>query len=288
MCGICGKLTFDPEVNVDPELLERMMCAIAHRGPDGRGTYASGPIGLGHTRLAIIDLNTGAQPISNEDETVWVVYNGEIYNFPTLRERLLQKGHHFRSTTDSEVLVHLYEEYGPMFVAHLQGMFAFALWDTRQSLLMLARDRVGIKPLYYANTGKALVFGSEIKALLADPDVRCVIDPQSIDKFLTHLCLPGPETLWKGILKLDPGWYLLARQGRIVREQYWDLRFGPTDTWRSLDEAAEALYQLTKQTVRDHMISDVPVGFLLSGGVDSTVVLSCAATETAKQLPPSP
>src|SRR5262249_17533077 len=159
------------------------------------------PVGLGHTRLSIIDLTTGAQPISNEDKTVWIVYNGEIYNFPKLRKELVEMGHKFQSTTDTEVIVHLYEEYGVKSLSLLQGMFAFGLWDEKDKTLLLARDRVGIKPLYYTNTGKALVFGSEIKALLANREVKCQIEPQSIDKFLTHLCLPGKETLWKSIYK---------------------------------------------------------------------------------------
>ena len=261
-----------------------MMNALSHRGPDGRGTYASGPVGLGHTRLAIIDLNTGAQPISNEDNTIWVVYNGEIYNFPALRDELIKQGHRFRTTTDTEVIVHLYEEYGVDCLSRLRGMFAFALWDERERTLLLARDRVGIKPLYYTHTGKALIFASEIKALLVDPGVVCEADPQSIDKFLTHFCLPGRETLWKGIHKLEPGHYLLVKGKEIRQKQYWDLRFQSRNGWKSMDDAADELYHLTKQTVRDHMISDVPVGFLLSGGVDSTIVLSCAATETSKKI----
>jgi asparagine synthase (glutamine-hydrolysing) len=284
MCGICGKLQYDPEASVDPELLDRMICAISHRGPDGRGTYISGPIGLGHTRLSIIDLTTGAQPISNEDKTLWVVYNGEIYNFPQLRQELLERGHHFQSTTDTEVIVHLYEEYGVKSLSLLRGMFAFALWDEKDKTLLLARDRVGIKPLYYTNTGKSLVFGSEIKALLVNGEVKCQIEPQSIDKFLTHLCLPGKETLWKGIFKLEPGFYLLARSGQLKLGKYWDLRFEQSNRWRSFGDATDELYHLTKKTIRDHMISDVPIGFLLSGGVDSTIVLSCAATETSEKI----
>lgn len=283
MCGICGKLQFNPETPVDPALLDRMMSAISHRGPDGSGKYHTGPVGLGHTRLAIIDLHTGAQPICNEDQTVWIVFNGEIYNYPQLREELLQKGHQFRSTSDTEVIIHLYEEYGVASLSRLQGMFTFAIWDEKDQTLFLARDRVGIKPLYYVDTGKALIFGSEIKAILADPDVKCEVDHQSVDKFLTHFCLPGRETLWKGILKVEPGHYLLARKGRYEIKKYWDLHYEPKP-WNSFEEAAEALYELTKKTVREHMISDVPVGFLLSGGVDSTIVLSCAATETDKKI----
>ena len=158
MCGICGKLYFDPGQKVNGELVDRMMGAISHRGPDGEGKYLSGSVGLGHTRLAIIDLSTGDQPMTNENKTMWLVYNGEIYNFHELREELIRKGHAFRSTSDTEVIIHLYEEYGPDCATRLRGMFAFALWDDVEKTLFLARDRVGIKPLYYANTGEALVF----------------------------------------------------------------------------------------------------------------------------------
>ncbi len=284
MCGLCGRLDFHRNARPDSAFLDRMLDRISHRGPDGRGTYICGPIALGHTRLAIIDLNTGAQPISNEDGTLWLVYNGELYNYQDLRNELLQKGHVFRSTSDTEVIVHLYEEYGTNCLSRLRGMFAFALWDEKKQALFLARDRIGIKPLYYTNTGRAIVFASEIKALLADPDVTTEVDYQSIDKFLTHLSLPGKETLWKGVYKLEPGHYLLATNSTIELKRYWDLHFSPSNGSRSFGDAAEELYHLTRKTVRDHMISDVPIGFLLSGGVDSTVVLSCAALETTEKI----
>jgi asparagine synthase (glutamine-hydrolysing) len=283
MCGICGKLQFRNGFQVEKSILNKMMDAITHRGPDGRGSYTSGPVGLGHTRLSIIDLNTGAQPMCNEDKTVWIVFNGEIYNFPELRDQLAKKGHIFSSATDTEVIIHLYEEYGVECLQYLRGMFAFAIWDEKDRSLFLARDRVGIKPIYYSNTGTSFIFGSEIKVLLADPEVRCEVFLPSIDKFLTHLCLPGKETLWKNIYKLEPGHYLFWRGGKLVQKEYWDLRFTPVSNLDDLGEASEALYGLLKETVRDHMISDVPVGFLLSGGVDSTVILSCAAAETNKR-----
>ncbi|MCX8089450.1 MAG: asparagine synthase (glutamine-hydrolyzing) [Verrucomicrobiae bacterium] len=284
MCGICGKLVFEREARVEPALIEGMMEALAHRGPDGRGKYLDGPVGLGHTRLAIIDLSTGDQPMCNEDRSVWLVYNGEVYNFPELRAELMARGHVFRSTTDTEVIVHLYEEFGEQCLERLRGMFAFALWDAKRQQLLLARDRVGIKPLYYVNTGRALLFASEIKALLADPAVRCEVNPQSVDLFLTHLCLPGGDTLWKGIQKLPPGHYLLVRGGQLTVRQYWDLPFHGRNGSPRFEEASEQLHALIRRTVRDHMISDVPVGFLLSGGVDSTVVLSCAAQETGQRI----
>lgn len=284
MCGICGKLYYDPVAEVSSDLLKRMMEVISHRGPDGEGKFLSGPVGLGHRRLAIIDLNTGAQPMTNEDGTVWIVFNGEIYNFPELRRELLAKGHRFSSTTDTEVIIHLYEEYGVDCLSRLRGMFAFALWNKKDQTLFLARDRVGIKPLYYTDTGDALLFASEIKSLLADPAVRREVDPQMVDRFLTFLYPAGRETLFQGIFKLDPGHYLLVKNGRVIRRQYWDLHFKPNESPANFNEAADRLRELVSQTVKDHMISDVPVGILLSGGVDSTAILGCAVQETQKRI----
>ena len=284
MCGICGKLQYDPEARVSPDLLQRMTDAIVHRGPDGEGKYLSGPVGLGHRRLAIIDLHAGAQPMCNEDGTLWIVFNGEIYNFPELRRTLLAWGHRFSSSTDTEVILHLYEEYGVDCLSHLRGMFAFALWDNRERTLFLARDRVGIKPLYYTDTGSALLFGSEIKSLLADPAVPREVDPQMVDRFLTFFYPAGCETLFRGILKLDPGHYLLVKNGRVLRRQYWDLQFERNGSPPDFKEASDELHGLVMQTVQDHLISDVPVGVLLSGGVDSTAILACAAQGSAARI----
>lgn len=284
MCGIAGKLNFDGQESVDPALIQRMTDVIAHRGPDGEGQHVTGSVGLGHRRLSIIDLNTGTQPMCNEDGTVWIAFNGEIYNFPELRDELVAKGHKFKSSTDTEVIVHLYEELGAESVARLQGMFAFAIWDKRSQLLLLARDRVGIKPLYYVNTGRALLFGSEIKSLLVDPSVGRRISARGIDRFLTYYYLPGNETLFEGIYKLDPGHYLTVRNGRITKRQYWDLNFEMSSRWTSFDDAVEALQELLRSTVKNHMISDVPVGVLLSGGVDSTGVLRYAAEQTNDRI----
>ena len=195
MCGICGKLIFDRAASVPPALLKAMADAIHHRGPDDEGYYTSGPVGLGFRRLSIIDLSTGHQPISNEDGTVWIVFNGEIYNYLELRQLLLAKGHVLKTKTDTEVIVHLYEEFGAGCVEKLRGMFAFAIWDDRSKVLFLARDRVGIKPLYYWLSDHSIIFGSEIKAIMADPEVRREVDPAMIDRFLTFLYVPGEETL---------------------------------------------------------------------------------------------
>ena len=246
-------------------------------GPDDDGYFVSGQVGLGFRRLSIIDLSTGHQPISNEDGSAWVVFNGEIYNYRELRESLLTKGHVFKTQTDTEVIIHLYEEYGESCVERLRGMFAFCVWDERRKVLMLARDRVGIKPLYYSLTGDSLVFGSEIKALLADPDVEAEVVPAMIDRFLTFHYVPGEETLFRNIRKLAPGSCMVVKDGKARVRQYWDLDFSPSNL--SLKEAEEKLLALLDDTVRLHKISDVPVGFLLSGGVDSTALLSLATRE---------
>lgn len=284
MCGIIGKLNLDGQQPVHPDLIQRMMDLIAHRGPDGEGMYVSGAVGLGHRRLSIIDLNTGDQPMSNEDGTVWVVYNGEIYNFQELRTDLQSRGHKFKSATDTEVIIHLYEELDAESVVRLRGMFAFALWDERKQSLLLARDRVGIKPLYYTNTGKAFLFASEIKSLLADPSVKRSINYCAIDRFLTYGYLPGNETLFEFIYKLEPGHFLTIRDSQVTVKQYWDLRFEISPRLSIFENAVTELRDLLRRTVKDHMISDVPVGVLLSGGVDSTGVLRYAVEQTDKPI----
>jgi asparagine synthase (glutamine-hydrolysing) len=284
MCGICGKLLFDPVATVAPTLMKSMADAIVHRGPDDEGYYLSGPIGLGFRRLSIIDLRTGHQPISNEDGTVWVVFNGEIYNYQELRGQLLAKGHTFRTKTDTEVLVHLYEEYGPGMLDKLRGMFGLAIWDDKQRTLLLARDRVGIKPLYYYIGPGFLSFASELKAILADPGVDSEVDPAMIDRFLTFYYMPGDETLLKRLKKLPPGSYLLAQGDRVEVKAYWDLRFDQQDPGLNVREAEHRLIELLDEAVQLHMIADVPVGFLLSGGVDSTAMLSLAAGKTDKAV----
>lgn len=282
MCGICGKLNFNRESKVSPSLLRAMADTIAHRGPDDEGYHVSGPVGLGFRRLSIIDLATGHQPLSNEDGTVWIVFNGEIYNYQELRTFLQDKGHVFKTQTDTEVIVHLYEEFGEDCVEKLRGMFAFAIWDERQKTLFLARDRVGIKPLYYSLSDKALIFASEIKAILADPGVQPEVVPEMIDRFLSFYFVPGEETLLKNIYKLAPGSHMVVRNGKAQIKQYWDLQFTPTDC--SVQDAETKLLILLDECVRTHMIADVPVGFLLSGGVDSTAMLGMAVGKTNYHL----
>jgi asparagine synthase (glutamine-hydrolysing) len=284
MCGICGKFEFDLQASVSPALVKAMADAISHRGPDDEGYYVSGPIGLGFRRLSIIDLNTGHQPISNEDGSVWIVFNGEIYNYQELREHLLSRGHVFKTRTDTEVIVHLYEEFGEGCVEKLRGMFAFAIWDNRNKLLFIARDRLGIKPLYYASSSKSLVFASEMKAILADPEVRREVEPATIDRFLSFNYTPGEETFFKNIRKLQPGHYIVVRQGELHIRQYWDLHFSTEPEHPNQKQTEEQLVNLLEESVRLHMISDVPVGFLLSGGLDSTAMLSLAAGKSDQPI----
>jgi asparagine synthase (glutamine-hydrolysing) len=285
MCGICGKLILnDSAASVGRGLLWSMMETIHHRGPDDHGMYISGPIGLGHRRLSIIDLNGGQQPISNEDGTVWVVFNGEIYNYKELRRFLVSQGHRFRTATDTEVIVHMYEEFGEGFLPKLRGMFGFAIWDDKSKTLLIARDRVGIKPIYFYSDNKALIFASEIKAILADPSVTAELDPAALGTFLTYFYSPGEKTLFGGIYKLSPGHYLTVKDGKLNIVRYWDLRFDGPRATTSLDDAMGQLAELLRDTVREHMISDVPVGVLLSGGVDSTAMLSFAVEQANKPV----
>jgi asparagine synthase (glutamine-hydrolysing) len=282
MCGICGKLNFDIDQVVTAGELKAMADSIRHRGPDDDGYYLAGPIGLGFRRLAIIDLKTGHQPLANEDNSIWIVFNGEIYNYQELRSDLQSKGHTFKTQTDTEVIVHLYEEFGEACVTKLRGMFAFAIWDNRQRTLLLARDRIGIKPLYYRLNPDGIIFGSEVKAILASPNVKAEIEPWIIDRFLAFDYLPGTETLFKGIQKLAPGYLMIVRDGKAQIKQYWDLNFARASF--TLPEAEKRLLEILEESVRLHMISDVPVGFLLSGGLDSTAMLALAAGKTDHQV----
>src|SRR4051812_34772699 len=215
MCGIAGRFNFDPLRPVARGVLEAMTDALAHRGPDAAGYHVAPGIGLGHRRLSIIDLSSGDQPIANETGTVWTIFNGEIYNFGEVRAELAAHGHQFRTNSDTEVIVHGYEQWGERCVERFRGMFAFALWDAAARRLMLARDRVGVKPLYYAELPGGIVFGSELKALLADPDVPRQWRPESLDAYLTLLYVPAPATIYRGISKLEPGHVLIAEKGRV-------------------------------------------------------------------------
>jgi asparagine synthase (glutamine-hydrolysing) len=286
MCGICGKYYFERPGGDDlAGLLRRMTGSMAHRGPDDEGFYIRNGVGLGHRRLSIIDLSTGKQPIANEDGSVVVVFNGEIYNFESLRDSLLGKGHVFKTRSDTEVLVHSYEEYGEDFLQKLRGMFAFALWDDRNRTLLLARDRLGIKPLYFSTSPDWILFSSEIKGILQDAEFGSPeVNPEAIDSFLRCYFVPGQETIFRKIRRLLPGWYLKVSNGQIAERQYWDLKFGTKYYGLGMDVLKHKLDSLLRETVRGHMLSDVPVGFLLSGGVDSTALLSYAVNETNKNI----
>ena len=252
-----------------------MADAIAHRGPDAEGFFLGDGVGLAHRRLAIIDLSGGDQPIGNEDGSVQVVFNGEIYNFLQLREELEAKGHRFRTRSDTEVLVHLYEDYGENFVDRLRGMFAFAIWDTRRRRLVLARDRLGLKPLYIYRDNEKFLFGSEIKALLAHPGVERTVDPVAIEEYLAFGMIPGERSIFREIRKLPPAHVLVVDHDGFDRSprRYWEFRF-EADRSRTVDQWREALDAKIIETVRAHQIADVPVGAFLSGGLDSSAMVA--------------
>ncbi|MGH8615860.1 MAG: asparagine synthase (glutamine-hydrolyzing) [Gammaproteobacteria bacterium] len=284
MCGIAGELHLTSQRRVDCAVIEHMLAPIGHRGPDARGIFLDTSVGLGHCRLSIIDVDGGGQPMTNEDETVWIVFNGEIYNFQSLRKQLISRGHVFRSRTDTEVIIHLYEEHGTDCLRFLRGMFAFAIWDKSKQRLFVARDRVGIKPLYYCQSGDNLYFASEVKSIIANTDIPRDIDALTIRRFLTLKYVPGADTLFRSVHKLLPGHYLVAEKGILSIQQYWDLQFSK-DRWsKPFDTVVEELHDLLGTTIHDHMIADVPVGVLLSGGVDSSAILSFAVHGTSTKM----
>jgi asparagine synthase (glutamine-hydrolysing) len=283
MCGIAGTLLFGPDAVVEKDTLLRMTRVIAHRGPDDEGVWARGAVGLGTRRLAVIDLSErGHQPMSNEDGSVWIAFNGEVYNFQELRKELLQKGHVFRSNTDTETIVHLYEEEGIAAISKLRGMFAFALWDGRTDTLFLGRDRLGKKPLFYYQDDKRLVFGSEIKCLLQG-GVPGVPDAEAIDHYLTFGYVPAPWSAFRGIKKLPPAHYMEVRRGRVSVTRYWTLRYAPKNG-ASEGALLEELSHLLAESTRLRMISDVPLGVLLSGGLDSSAVVATMRKLTTGSL----
>jgi asparagine synthase (glutamine-hydrolysing) len=286
VCGFVG--IFDPRgrAPVDRLLLERMNRTQRHRGPDGEGVHLAAGIGLAHTRLAIIDLHGGAQPMGNEDGSVVVVYNGEIYNFCDLRDELRGRGHRFRSASDTEVIVHAWEEWGERCVARLRGMFAFALWDEHQQVLFLARDRLGIKPLHYATLPHGqLVFASELKALLAHPDLPRRIDPCAVADYLAYGYVPDPKTIYRDVSKLRPGHWLAWRVGQAAprQERYWQLRFAQRQGL-SAERAARELLERLEEAVALRLVADVPLGAFLSGGVDSSAVVAMMSRRSAAPI----
>ncbi len=284
MCGIGGKLYFDPARPAEREVLERMNAVLAHRGPDDAGVYCEGPVGLAHRRLSIIDLSpAGHQPMSNEDGSVWIAFNGEIYNFQSLRPDLAQRGHRFRSNSDTEVIVHLYEEYGTDCLRFLRGMFAFAIWDAPRRRLFLARDRLGKKPLCYQHDAEALRFASEAKAILQDPDVEARPHPASLSEYLAFGYVPSPGSAFQGFRKLPPGHFLTCCEGRITVERYWRLRRDRKEM-RSEEEWCEGIRERLEEAVRLRLISDVPLGAFLSGGIDSSAVVAMMSRASSRPV----
>lgn len=272
MCGICGVASSHNLDSASGIILERMCQSLYHRGPDDDGYYLGKKALLGVRRLSIIDLVTGRQPIPNEDRAVWVAFNGEIYNYREIRAQLEAKGHVFATQSDTEVIIHAYEEYGQGCVDLFNGMFAFAVWDANQHRLFLARDRLGIKPMYYWTGNGQIVFGSEIKAIIAHPIVPRDIDPLALDYFLTLEYIPGPRTIFKDIHKLQPGHYLIFQNGSLKVERYWDI--APQAFPQDEQTCHEALVELIKDSVQMRLVSDVPLGAFLSGGIDSSTVLA--------------
>ncbi len=276
MCGIAGIVSLNERPVAEAEV--RAMCdAMIHRGPNGQGYYVAPGVGLGMRRLSIIDLATGQQPIGNEDGTGWVVLNGEIYNFKSLRRDLKARGHQFSTEADTEVIVHLYEDFGVRCVEHLRGMFAFAVWDTRRRQVLVARDRLGIKPLYYANVEGRLVFASELKAVLELPEIERRLNWNAVARVFAFLTSPASESVIQGVHKLEPGCLIIAGPDRTIRtERYWSVAFEPDE---SHDEPffVERLRELLDESVALHMMSDVPLGAFLSGGVDSSAVVAAMA-----------
>jgi asparagine synthase (glutamine-hydrolysing) len=279
MCGIAGfadRSHGASRRDMDFSLVHRMCEVIRHRGPDDEGIHVEDGIGLGMRRLSIIDLSTGHQPIHNEDESVWLVFNGEIYNYRELRAELERKGHRFYTASDTETIVHAYEEWGEDAFARLRGMFGVAVWDARTRTLLLARDRAGIKPLYYTQHGDRLYFGSELKSLLAAGAVDVSVDVESLDHYLTFLYTPRDRSIFKGVCKLPPGHLLRWRHGRLDVRAFWQI--GARETFKGTEqEAAEQLRVVLADAVRSHMVSDVPLGAFLSGGVDSSAVVGLMA-----------
>ncbi len=269
MCGICGTAGFS-----DGTLLRKMCDVIHHRGPDDSGMFLENGIGLGHQRLSIIDVKSGRQPIHNEDESIWIVFNGEIYNYLTLKEELEKLGHRFYTSSDTEAIVHAYEEFGDKCAEKLHGMFAFAIWDDNRKRLFLARDRIGKKPLYFVNLDDKLLFGSEIKSILQYSEIERKVDIQALHHYLTFSYVPGPRTMFKGIKKLLPGCTLCFKNGSIEIKRYWDFYLDSSGTRQSDEYYINKVKELLTEAIRSRLMSEVPLGAFLSGGLDSSTVVA--------------
>ncbi len=277
MCGICGYITFRSGIEAKRPILAEMCDLLRHRGPDEGALYCKGNVGLGHRRLSIIDLSGGKQPMSTEDGSLTVVFNGEIYNFPELREELSAKGYRFLNKSDTEVLLHGYHAWGDDLLRRLNGMFAFALWDAKRNRLLAARDRLGKKPFYWHLGKDGFLFSSEMKSLLKEPAVSREVDPEAVDKFFSYGYVPAPLTIFKSVSKLRPGHCLVLEDGKVKVSQYWDVTYRPDPDCKTEDDYVEKLYGLMQASVRRRLISDVPLGAFLSGGLDSSVVVGLMA-----------
>ncbi|MBN1352397.1 asparagine synthase (glutamine-hydrolyzing) [candidate division KSB1 bacterium] len=275
MCGICGVVYFKQENHVPESDVRRMCSVITHRGPDDEGVYVKNNVGIGMRRLSIIDLSTGQQPISNEDGTVWIVFNGEIYNHKEIKKELIKKGHRFRTKSDTEAILHAYEEYGADCPKKLNGMFGFAIWDEKKNRLFLARDRMGIKPLYYYSDGKRLIFGSELKSILQLKNVPRSVNLKALDNFLTYEYVPAPLSIFEGIFKLPPAHSLLCENSRLRISNYWKFEF--KESGLSEEQICEKFRTILGDAVKIRLMSDVPLGAFLSGGLDSSTIVAFMA-----------
>lgn len=286
MCGITGKIYFDNFNKIDPNEIKRMADSIYHRGPDDEGFYINNNIGLGFRRLSIIDLKAGHQPLSNEDSSIWIVFNGEIYNYRELQENLVKQGHIFRTKSDTETIVHLYEQYGTECLQFLRGMFAFSIWDNNKKQLFCARDRFGIKPFYYYQDDNKFVFGSEIKAILKSTNIDNALSYDALDSYFTYGYIAGDISVYKSIKKLQPAHYLLLslkENPSIITKRYWDIQFKPNFS-KTEEQWIDEIHGTLSESIRLHMISDVPLGAFLSGGIDSSSVVALMAKNSTRPI----
>ncbi|MFH1997038.1 MAG: asparagine synthase (glutamine-hydrolyzing) [Candidatus Omnitrophota bacterium] len=275
MCGICGYVNFDASRRASEDIVRSMTKTLIHRGPDDAGLFARGPAALGHRRLSIIDLDSGHQPIANESGSLTIVQNGEIYNYKDLEHELKSKGHHFRTRSDTEVILHAYEEYGDDCLEKLDGMFSFAIWDQASRRLFCARDRFGKKPFYYGVFDNQFIFGSEPKAILEHPSARRCVDLQAAARYFAYDYVPSPDTIYKNIKRLEAGHFCIVERSTVRIRQYWDVRFDIRDSWTSdVAGCTERLRRLFREATRKRLVSDVPLGVFLSGGIDSSSVVA--------------
>ncbi len=293
MCGITGTYNLNKSHPIAEADIRQMLAMLRHRGPDQFGIYLDDEIGMGSARLSIIDLSGGQQPISNEDQTVWIVFNGEVFNYVELRPVLEKAGHRFTTNTDTEVVVHLYEEYGPACLNYLNGQFAIALWDVTRKTLFLARDRLGIRPLFYSVVDGALLFASEIKAILADRRIHAEMDPISLDQVFTYWSTLSPRTAFKGVFEIPAGHYIIATNGQTKVERYWNVLFEPEENRRNfpgtpgddhIDDVLEEFCTLLVDATQIRLRADVPVGAYLSGGLDSSTTAAIIRNYTNNRL----